>query len=978
MNRFAPDKLNLTTRYGEHMPRVPQLQDGPRALHTPTQLRRLQCLTLLLCALCAVAAGGQETRRIYLSGRGKDDAVPWQFMCTAGANSGFWTNLPVPSNWELHGFGTLNYKKDSPEAQGEKGLYKLEFFAPPELAGCRAFIVFEGVMTDTAVRLNGEHVGPIHQGGFYRFKYEVTRLLKLGETNRLEVTVAKHSANQSVNKAERLADYWVFGGIYRPVYLEVVPPQFVERVAIDARHDGTFGMAVYVNGPTPADAEMLAEAQVQTLDGVPVGAQFSCAFTGTTAMLTTKVAGVRPWSAETPNLYQVEVRLKHGSDLLHVIKQRFGFRTVDVRDGDGIYVNGRKVILKGVNRHSFWPESGRCLSEAIHRLDIETIKDMNGNAVRMSHYPPDTEFLDLCDELGLYVLDELAGWHNHYDTDVGRKLVEEMVTRDVNHPCILFWCNGNEGGFNTNLDAVFAEFDLQRRRVLHPWEPFNGINTAHYLAYDTAQIAATGAPMYYHAKAGRELVNTNLPAGWIYMPTEFLHAMFDGGGGAGLEDYWTMMMQSPLCAGGFIWALTDDGVKRPDTGQIDTAGNQAPDGIVGPYRQREASFYAIKHIWSPIQVRRETNGLFTLENHYSFTDASRCKFTWQTRQLWMGLATNTIDRVVAEGTFLVTNLPPGGKVTTELPIPKDWDRDRANVLVLRVDDPYGRELWKWVWPAARLFSIYPPPNVASFGPPTVGERADTFEIETRTLGSAGLIKVRISKQTGLLAGVECDGEPISLTGPRPVVGSAKLTSIQKTNDEGDVVVTALFDGELKKLVWRVRNDGALICDYTYYCTGTYDVYGVVFDYPENLVKRKRWLGDGPYRVWKNRLRGVSFGIWENDYNNTVTGWRDWIYPEFKGCFANVSHLQLETTEGLITVLPNKIPYLQVLTPAQPPDDLAGKTKVNLPKCGLGLLHAIPPIGSKFKNPESTGPQGQPNIGTGTYTGSVTFYFGKLR
>ncbi len=968
--------------------KILQLQRVPCVFSILTPIFLLKCLMLLLSVLCTAHASGNETRRIYLSGRGKDDAVRWQFMCTAGANSGFWTNIPVPSNWEMHGFGTLNYKKDSPAAQNEKGLYRHDFFAPADLAGQRVFLVFEGVMTDTEARLNGEVVGPVHQGGFYRFKYEVTRLLKLGQTNLLEVTVAKHSANQSVNRAERLADYWVFGGIYRPVYLEVVPPQFIERVAIDARHDGVFAMDVFVHGITSADAEMFIEAQIMTLDGTPVGDTFSTGLRVATsalggadplkATLRTKVAAPRAWTAETPNLYRVEVRLRHGAHVLHRYGQRFGFRTFEVRDGDGLYLNGGKIILKGVNRHSFWPDSGRCLSEAVHRLDIETIKDMNGNAVRMSHYPPDAEFLDLCDELGLYVLNELAGWHNHYDDQVGIKLVEAMVTRDVNHPCILFWCNGNEGGFNTNLDAVFAQFDIQKRRVLHPWEPFNGINTAHYLAYETAQIAAAGAPMYYHAKEGRELVNSNLPNGWIYMPTEFLHGMFDGGAGAGLEDYWRMMMSQSNCAGGFIWVLTDDGLKRPDTGEIDTAGNQAPDGIVGPYRQREGSFYAIKEIWSPIQVRREPNGKFTLENHYSFTDASRCRFTWQTRQLRLGPATNSINRVVAEGTFSVTNLPPGAKVTMALPIPKNLDRDGANVITLRVDDPYGRELWTWVWPSAHFGGGYSQANISSFGLPTATETANAVEIKTLTSGPGGVIKVRFSRQTGLLSSVECNGQTISLAGPRLVTGSSKLVSIQKTNIEGAVVLTAIFEGELKKLVWRVCNDGAVICDYTYRCVGTNDAHGIVFDYPEKLVKRKRWLGNGPYRVWKNRLRGVTFGIWENEYNNTITGWRDWIYPEFKGCFANVCCMQLETAEGLITVVPNNIPFVQVLTPEQPPDDIAGKTKVTLPQCGLGFLHAIPPMGSKFKDAATTGPQGQPNIAQGEYSGSVSFYFGQIQ
>src|ERR1017187_1713781 len=404
-------------------------------------------------------SSAQETERQFLSGHGKDDAVPWKFFCTSGANSGFWTNLPVPSQWDVKGFGTLNYHKDLTNAWNERGLYEHDFSVPAGWSGKRIFLVFDGVMTDTDAKLNGQSVGPVHQGSFYRFKYEVTSLVKCSATNLLEVNVAKHSANQSVNNAERLADYWVFGGIYRPVYLEAVPPQFIGRVAIDARADGNFSMDVFVDGATKAGT---LEAQIITLDGKKIGAAFSDKITGEKATLKTKIASPQPWTAETPNLYRVEVRLKQKGKVIHQIEQRFGFRTMEVRDGDGLYVNGQRVILKGVNRHSFWPDSGRCLSEAIHRLDIETMKDMNMNAVRMSHYPPDEQFLELCDELGLYVLDELAGWHNKYDNEIGPKLVHEMVVRDVNHPSILFWDNGNEGGFNTNLDHLFPEYDPQQ------------------------------------------------------------------------------------------------------------------------------------------------------------------------------------------------------------------------------------------------------------------------------------------------------------------------------------------------------------------------------------------------------------------------------------------------------------------------------------------------------------------------------------
>ena len=134
-----------------------------------------------------------------------------------------------------------------------------------------------------------------------------------------------------------------------------------------------------------------------------------------------------------------------------------------------MFVNGNRVFLKGVDRHSFLPDSGRTLSEQISRGDIDLIKEMNGNAVRSSHYPPDRHFLDACDELGLYMLDELTGWQAHYDTNIGKKLVKEMVEHDVNHPSILFWDNGNEGGFNLDLDGEYAKYDPEKRLVLHPW-----------------------------------------------------------------------------------------------------------------------------------------------------------------------------------------------------------------------------------------------------------------------------------------------------------------------------------------------------------------------------------------------------------------------------------------------------------------------------------------------------------------------------
>lgn len=916
-------------------------------------------------------AWGQDTAVQYLSGHGKDDAIPWRFECTTGTNSGYWTNLDVPSQWDVHGFGTVNYFKDLTNGWNEHGLYEHDFSVPADWSGKRVFLVFDGVMTDTKAEINGQSVGPMHQGGFYRFKYEVTPLLKYGDgdTNQLNVDVAKHSANASINGAERNGDFWPFGGIYRPVSLEAEPPQFIERVAIDAQASGAFAMDVYLNGVTNHST---LEAQIINTNGENVGDPFTVDWNGTTndagdlvAHVTGQTDSPRLWSAEYPNLYTVEVRLKQNGEIIHRIKQRFGFRTFEVRDGDGLYLNGKRVVLRGVDRHSFWPESGRTLSEAVQKLDTGLMKDANINAVRMSHYPPDAQFLDACDEVGLYVLDELAGWHHNYDNTVGPKLVKEMLVRDVNHPCILFWDNGNEGGFNTNLDHLFPEYDPQQRRVLHPWAAFHGVNTAHYLQYDQAEQACAGIPIYYH-KNGKTFADTTNAT--IYMPTEFIHALYDGGGGAGLDDYWRLMLSSKYIGGGFIWAWTDDGLRRPD-GSIDVAGNQAPDGIVGPYRQREASYFAVKEIWCPIQVTRESARRFKLENHFAFTDAHDCKFTWQLRKFSLPSEAAGFT-VIRQGVAESPEIPPGGVGKLDIgPKAAAWS---ADALALSVEDPHGRELYTWVWQLK-----------ADAGEHLMAIPAEHHAVPTETNGMIVVneddLTVMFSKATGLLAGIQRGTQVYSLTnGPLLAMSNATLHSITFDVDGPDCFVSAKYDGAMKSVEWRVNGNGWVDCNYTYRAEGTNDYFGVTFDYPEALVLHKRWQGVGPYRVWKNRLRGQTAGVWENDYNDTLTGFRDWVYPEFKGFFANVHWLQLETKEGLITVVNHSgVPYMQVLTPDFPPAKLAAKAVAPAPKCGLGFMDGIPPIGSKFKEAIYGGPQGLPNVAQGDYSGSISFYFGDL-
>ncbi|WP_436761341.1 glycoside hydrolase family 2 TIM barrel-domain containing protein [Streptosporangium sp. V21-05] len=918
----------------------------------------LSAIGVTLAGPAGAAPAGSLTEVLYLTGTDADHTVNWDFFCTSGRGSGAWSTIATPSNWECQGFGTYNY--GGTPVPGENGRYRHTFTTPAAWAGRRIFLVFEGAMTDTEVWVNGTPAGPKHQGGFYRFRYDVTSRVKLGQSNLLEVTVSKESSNASVNDAEREGDYWNFGGIFRPVSLQASPATHIDRVAIDAQASGAFAIDVQLAGIGAAGR---VTVQLRRLDGTAVGAAFSASVAAgaTKTRLTSTISAPQLWTAETPTLYQAEVTLYDGAGSpLHGFTQRFGFRTVEVRNGDGVYVNGRKVILKGTNRHTFWPTLGRASSPRLARQDIVLMKDMNMNAVRMSHYPPDAFFLDLCDELGLYVLDELAGWQKRYDEGVGAPLVASMVTRDVNHPSILFWDNGNEGGWNTALDDDFALYDPQRRKVLHPWTTFSGIDTSHYQSYSSTVTKLAGSA--------------------IVMPTEFLHGLYDGGAGAGLNDYWKVLGSGPRAAGGFVWALVDEGVARGDRGgAIDTTGNRAPDGIVGPYREREASFYTIKDIWSPVQLASPTYYASTfpasfdrtvkIVNRYDFTNTRQCTFRWRLVNFAVPGSAATGHTVIAQGTATSPDIAPGATGSLALGLPDTWTG--ADALGLTVTDPTGRVLSTWMWKIKKAADHAGRLVVPVAGAPAVTAVQDSAGVTM----IAGTTRVTINGSTGRLSGVIRDGVAVSLTnGPAPATGSATFTGLTHFADGTGWVVQANYTGDLTSVRWRLDSGGWLRMEYRYHRTGEADYLGVNMDYPESKVRGLTWLGDGPYRVYKNRMRGVTPDVWSKTYNDTATGATGRQYPEFKGYHANTYWANLSTTEGTITmVAAEENLFLRLFTPAVGASPQ--NATVPYPAGGISFLDGIPAIGDKFLPANRLGPESQPNVATGDYHRTVYFRFG---
>lgn len=899
----------------------------------------LHIVWLFCFSLFTFELSAQQTEKIYLSGTGPADARNWQFFCTGGTNANTWTTIPVPSCWELQGFGKYDYGFAKDSARGkEQGLYKYDFFAPSSWNKKKINIVFEGVMTDAEVKINGHLAGEIHQGAFYAFRYDITKLIKLGEQNLLEVTVSKHSANQSVNEAERKADFWIFGGIFRPVFLEVLPESHISHVSINAQADGSlFATIVTAGAPKLAVSLVVYNAAgmiVGKADGSNVNHEAPNEF-----VIAKKFSAPQLWNPESPVLYKAVFTIKENGKVLHTVIKQFGFRTIEVKQRDGIYVNGVKVKMKGVNRAPFRPETGRTLSKEQSIEDVLLIKDMNMNVVRCSHYPPDEHFLAACDSLGLFVMDELAGWHGNYDTKTGEKLVKEMISFDGNHPSVIMWANGNEGGHNFELDTVFKKYDIQQRPVVHPWQLFNGIETQHYREYNY------GIGNYEN---GREIV----------MPTEFLHGQFDGGHGAGLEDYWEKMWHNPLSAGGFLWDFADQAVVRKDKNDsLDTDKFRAADGIVGPHHEKEASYYAIKEIWSPVffdrrEITPEFDGTFNIENRYHYTNLNECSFSYRLK-----IITSAPNAPEKAGLIKAPFIKPGEKAVLKIDLPKDWKDYSA--LFITVKDKFGKEILTKSYPIIR------PDYLKKYLADDQGKPAPVMtETDSLFVVKANSIEVSFHKRTGLLTEVKKPGAVIPFTnGPVIQEGQNNFGVFAAKQDGKNIVISSVFSKKenYNTLAWTIYPTGVVKMEVHYFPAAYFTNYvGVNFSFPEKEIKAVDYLGNGPYRVWKNRMKGNQFGIWHKTYNSTETG-ESWIYPEFKGYHSNMYWCKFIATGQSFTVYTdNEDLFLRLFTPAWKTDQWHNYEPL-FPSGDISFMQGISSIGSKTQRNETTGPMGMKHI-----------------
>ena len=922
---------------------------------THKMLKRILTSALLFITLNTLI--GNPTEIVYLSGTAYDQTIDWDFYCSDGQNSGKWTKIPVPSNWETAGFGEYTYgrwyKQKGKTPSQEVGHYKTNFDAPKHWENKKIELVFEGVMTDTKVLINGQQAGAIHQGGFYRFSYDISTLVQLGSSNSLEVIVNKHSTDHTVNAAERKADWWLFGGIYRPVYLRIKPQEHIDIIKLDPTAEGKL-TAVILHSPIKEKANIICS--LKSVDGKTFPERkIKLTKNTSTSTLTTQWKGIKAWTPEQPNLYNLRIAITKNNKEIHSITKRIGFRTIEVRPNDGLYCNGTKVVLKGINRHTFWPESGRCTSPALSRLDAKLIKGMNMNAVRC-HYPPDEHFLDMCDSIGLFFIDELAGWQNAYRTSTGSKLVKEMIYRDMNHPCIIMWSNGNEGGWNYDIDHLFETYDIQKRNVIHPWSDFDNIDTHHYPQYNT----------------GLHRFNNGYK---IFMPTEFLHGLYDEGHGAGLYDFWSKWTQHPMFAGGFLWAFNDGAVVRTDLNDsLDSDGQHAPDGVVGPHREKEGSYYSIKEIWSPIQIKMPLitpyfNGEFYITNKYLFTNLNKCKLSYEVQSIpspW----NSEEKKSLAKGNITIPSVAVGETRKVKLEIPNNFAD--GDILSLKALDPYGNELYTWTYPI-RLAKAYL--ETKGFGNNEGTPPAKTTEESNHIILSANQVQVTFDTTNGLIKNVTTAQGSFPLkNGPIPVGMKAKAYKYEKRQEDEIAVFTVWYKGGIDSIRWEMHPDGKLKMAMLALNKATndggfdggfvahnFDVWGLTFSFDERQAKNFTWMGKGPYRVWKNRQQGTTINLWEKDYNNTITGesFSDLKYPEYKGYHANVYWGRIACKDNVPFTFASESDglYFRLFTPEEP----HGALKRSLPHFPAGDISFLYEINSihAFKPTSQMGPNSKP-------------------
>jgi beta-galactosidase len=544
---------------------------------------------------------------LLLSGRWKFHWAPVPEEAPAtffqpGFDGASWDDIEVPSSWQMQGFGHPMFRNIEhpfpstpptvPDDYNPVGSYLRRFELPSNWAGRRVFLHFEGVKSASYVWINGQEVG-YNQGGMEPAEYDVTEYLRTG-SNTIAVQVYRYSDGTYLEDQ----DMWRLAGIYRDVYLMATPTvhvrDFFVTTDLDAEYsDAELEIAAEVSnyGEGNVAGYRIRAALYPSDDTTPVIEPFESeslsipASSAVAETLAVSVESPRLWSAEQPNLYRLVLELvAPDGEVAEVLGSRVGLREMEIRD-QAFLVNGRAVKLNAVNSHVHHPNTGRTMDTATMREDLSLMKRFNINAVRTSHYPPNPEYLDLADELGVYVIDETGDeahstiwlserpeWRAAY-VDRGSK----MVHRDRNHPSVVIWSAGNESGSGDNICAIIAEG--KRLDPTRNWlyggnnDYYPGINPI-----DCEDIVGPRYPTPFELKTAYGEVPASVEPRPSFMDE---YAAATGNGLGGLDDYWKVIRAYPRTIGGAVWDWVSPGINWPWRETIDASPHGNHGALMG-------------------------------------------------------------------------------------------------------------------------------------------------------------------------------------------------------------------------------------------------------------------------------------------------------------------------------------------------------------------------------------------------------------
>ncbi|MBU3219658.1 beta-galactosidase subunit alpha [Clostridium algidicarnis] len=596
-----------------------------------------------------------------------------------------WDSIEVPGNWQVQGYGNMHYTDlyypfpiNPPYVPTENptGIYKRKFIIDENFLEGRSILRFNGVDSAFHVWINGLEVG-YSKGSRMCSEFDISDYISLGENH---ITVRVYQWSDGTYLEDQ--DMWWLSGIFRDV--EIIKENKISLKDIFIKTDlhsnydhAHLNIKLSLESKTSEDLkdisifyELLDSDLNNVISGTMKATNLKDCKTQD-VLINEKVKGPRLWSAEEPNLYHLIVTVLKREKVLEVIPQRIGFRKIELK-GENFLINGKAVLLNGVNRHDYHPIMGRTVSKEVMEEDVILMKMHNINAVRTSHYPNNSYFYDLCDMYGLYVIDEAdlechgfeltgnykwitdeKGWEKSY---VDR--IERLVKRDKNHPSIIMWSLGNESSFGVNFEKMEeACRNIDDSRLIH------------YEEDREMKIIDVYSTMYTRLEKLIE-IGENEEIKKPHILCEYGHAM--GNSPGGLKEYQEVFRKYNKLQGGFIWEWYDHGIKTKNKegqefyayggnfGEYPHNGNFCIDGLIFPDRTPSPALMEYKKVIEPVIFTEEDLKLFKIKvkNLYDFIDLSFGSLHW---------AINYDDKTLESGVLSLDNIGAGEEGIITIP-----------------------------------------------------------------------------------------------------------------------------------------------------------------------------------------------------------------------------------------------------------------------------------------------------------------------